>query len=207
MKNKRELIYFIQNNHTKNIKIGKTNGKNGLLRRLVSLQVGNEQVLEIIGVIIEYQYSEKVLHKMFNEYRLLGEWFKLNEELTTFIKEKAMFFDDYMEKGYICLEKRENRKGFDNDLDFFNFLKQEVVILLKNHYNKHKDDQYYFKDGFLKISYNGFFDKLKEYERSDVKSFLKFNASVFKSEYCRYNKILTNCLFFKISCFKLPKHL
>lgn len=61
-------------------KIGITRGLNG---RLLSLQTGNPKKLEIIASLPipsrrVVEIAEQALHEVFDEFRLVGEWFDVN---------------------------------------------------------------------------------------------------------------------------------
>ncbi len=84
------MIYFIQNEVTKNIKIGKSNNP---LKRLSSLMTGSAESLILLRVIDGDRAEEKKLHEMFSDYRIRGEWFRDNEQITNFINNFESFSD------------------------------------------------------------------------------------------------------------------
>jgi hypothetical protein len=100
------IIYFIQCEQTKFIKIGITTD---LSRRLEVLQTGNAEKLEVLAIIsyprerglsklcplpderIVRAYItrlERELHDKFFKFHVRGEWFKPEKELTDFISER-----------------------------------------------------------------------------------------------------------------------
>lgn len=77
------MIYFIQAEHGGPIKIGWTEGRPNpkygdifLERRRKSLQTGNPYPLVVRHVIAGERLEEMVLHSVFQEHRLMGEWFE-----------------------------------------------------------------------------------------------------------------------------------
>lgn len=76
------MIYFIQDTISKNIKIGVSRNPN---KRLATLQISHDSKLIILKVIKGSTREEKLLHKMYNKYRIRGEWFFENEDLLKFI--------------------------------------------------------------------------------------------------------------------------
>jgi hypothetical protein len=84
---KRGLVYFIQNTHTLEVKIGRST-VNSLQDRLDTLQVANAHELRIIKTIsstnchsLEFQ-----MHRRFQDYHIRGEWFCYEGDLIDFIK-------------------------------------------------------------------------------------------------------------------------
>jgi predicted GIY-YIG superfamily endonuclease len=75
-------VYFIQNEFTKNIKIGYAVN---VERRLRDLQTGNEFYLSLIKKVPGSYASEQLIHKKFQAYRLEREWFKPGIELQKFL--------------------------------------------------------------------------------------------------------------------------
>ena len=87
IRNKTEFIYFIFNADSNALKIGKA--KN-VYKRMKSLQTATPAYLKLIKAIDakagkEAKEIEQSLHKQFEHLRLLGEWFKFNDELQEFI--------------------------------------------------------------------------------------------------------------------------
>lgn len=83
------MIYFIQNEVTRNIKIGTSSNPE---KRLQSLQTASAENLVILGIIDGGVQEEKKLHIMFAQHRLRGEWFLENDELVDYIKEDNIEF-------------------------------------------------------------------------------------------------------------------
>ena len=80
-------VYFIQDVHSKHIKIGFSLTPD---MRLKSLQTANSTSLDIIGVISGDISLEKGLHKRFNHLHVVGEWFLPGKDLLKFIETKKI---------------------------------------------------------------------------------------------------------------------
>lgn len=93
-------VYFIQAGNEKVVKIGST--INNLEERILSLQTANYLELNLLGAIdikieldqqglnrIQYSHlvkqREMEIHKLFEAYRIRGEWFKLEADLIEYI--------------------------------------------------------------------------------------------------------------------------
>lgn len=71
-----KFIYFIQNRHTGNIKIGQSNEP---IKRLQALQTAVAEDLELVVVLPQSSsLSEWMLHSKYAEDRISGEWFSPN---------------------------------------------------------------------------------------------------------------------------------
>lgn len=77
------MIYFIQNENTKAIKIGYTGGE--VSRRVAQLQTSSSERLKLLGSIAGAQTDEAFLHSQFAACRLSGEWFMPHAELIRWI--------------------------------------------------------------------------------------------------------------------------
>lgn len=80
------LIYIIRQRNTNYFKIGWTEQKKGLSEkqsvenRVVSLQTGNPEPLDIVGYFkASGTKTEKTIHSVFNSKRRTGEWFLLSD--------------------------------------------------------------------------------------------------------------------------------
>ena len=78
------FVYFIQAGSNGAIKIGFTEDQD-INKRLIQLQTGNPEKLNVLKLIKGTKATEKKLHKLFKEYRLYGEWFAPNRDLYNFI--------------------------------------------------------------------------------------------------------------------------
>lgn len=83
-----EFIYFVLNQDSNAIKIGRT--KN-VKKRLRTLQTASPAKLKLIksirveGSAADAQKLEQSLHKQFNDFRLSGEWFEASDSLLDYI--------------------------------------------------------------------------------------------------------------------------
>lgn len=88
------MIYFIRNNCTGNIKIGRGEPE----KRRSALQTGNEALLEIIAVMPGDGREERQIHTRFGDDRIRGEWFRPSEPLMEVIRSLSN-----QDKHYGCL--------------------------------------------------------------------------------------------------------
>jgi hypothetical protein len=79
------MIYFIQDTHSRAIKIGISHDP---VKRLADLQVAHHSKLLLIGVMDGTRATEESLHSLFTHKR--GEWFEPTRDLMTFIRENAV---------------------------------------------------------------------------------------------------------------------
>jgi hypothetical protein len=78
-------VYFITTNQEGfPIKIGHTD--QDVHERIQNLQTGNPYKIEVLCVVAGSVDDEHVLHFLFEEYRLVGEWFDVNDKLTELIQ-------------------------------------------------------------------------------------------------------------------------
>ena len=88
------MIYFIQCEDSNNyIKIGWT--KNHPVRRLKNLQVGCPYPLKIIGLMECDPTVERSLHTVFEQYKIINEWFSSAPELLEFIEDNTLSLAEY----------------------------------------------------------------------------------------------------------------
>jgi hypothetical protein len=101
-----EGVYFISDGT--NIKIGYS--KN-IKKRIQTLSTGSSRHLTILGYVYGDMNYEKLLHRMFIEYRQKGEWFKCNKKLMDFINQNNVLKENYFdyENGHIQLYKRMSK--------------------------------------------------------------------------------------------------
>jgi hypothetical protein len=79
-------IYCIQAEESRAIKIGITS--KAVTERILSLQTGNHEKLNIIWLYRGNRWSEKQIHEALEEYRIHDEWFDGNSAVHYFIKEE-----------------------------------------------------------------------------------------------------------------------
>lgn len=73
------MIYFIQQEISKAIKIGTT--EQDITKRLRTIQTGSSEKLILRGVTHGGEREEQILHIRYKKYRLHGEWFQLSEDV------------------------------------------------------------------------------------------------------------------------------
>lgn len=130
-----ELVYFVRNGDSENVKIGKSKD---LKNRIPQLQTGFDKTLFIDGIILYNSTvydAEKEAHKFFNKERIRGEWFNISKEDVLFYltKNKGIrifdFYDsktaNYLDKD-IELEDIISINGFDTKFD------RKVFSLINN---------------------------------------------------------------------------
>lgn len=76
------LVYFLQGDTTKRIKIGFSFEP---YRRLGLLQCGSPDKLNMLGFMAAQRSVEHLLHQKFIRYKVHGEWFEEHKELTDYI--------------------------------------------------------------------------------------------------------------------------
>lgn len=76
------FIYFVADEKDKHIKIGRTRD---VKSRVGQLKTSNPYKLHIVKVIRGTDVQELDIHKMFQVYRVNGEWFEFNEEIRNYI--------------------------------------------------------------------------------------------------------------------------
>lgn len=79
------MIYFIQDTHSKTIKIGVSKTP---LARMADLQTAHHAKLILLGVMDGMQREEKALHGEFT--RLQGEWFEPTPDLLRYIRDNTI---------------------------------------------------------------------------------------------------------------------
>lgn len=79
-----QLVYFVQAAESRRIKIGIARDP---IHRLVILQVGSPEILDLIGVVKGGRRLEIRLHAELHAYRLHGEWFEFTDHVVAAIGE------------------------------------------------------------------------------------------------------------------------
>lgn len=82
LNSKRGHIYFIRANGKGPVKIGFAGS---LKLRLSGLQTSHHQKLRLVAAIEGTPAHEKLLHRKFMDYRMKGEWFKVEGELLKYL--------------------------------------------------------------------------------------------------------------------------
>jgi hypothetical protein len=78
-----EMIYFIQEEISKDTKIGYTNQT--IKKRLKTLQSGNSKKLICIGIVDGNKETEDKIHRLFKHFHIRGEWFRYDSTILDFI--------------------------------------------------------------------------------------------------------------------------
>jgi hypothetical protein len=87
-------VYFVRSGEL--IKIGFTNN---LDTRMSGLQTGNISEIELLAMLHGPRSLERRLHSLFAEHRERGEWFRVNDRLTGFLKSwRAIYGADIDQK-------------------------------------------------------------------------------------------------------------
>jgi len=79
----RAFVYFIQAENSGKIKIGHTDD---VPKRMYTLQCTSPDKLKLLGKLSTKVATEKGLHKQFNDFRYIGEWFEPSEEILSYIR-------------------------------------------------------------------------------------------------------------------------
>lgn len=78
------MIYFLQGEHTRRIKIGVTT--RFIRSRIGALQIGSPDKLVFLGACPGDEKTEYELHNMFSEHHSHGEWFNESPALVSHIE-------------------------------------------------------------------------------------------------------------------------
>ncbi len=97
------MIYFIQGEITRRIKIGFTKGF--IEARLNALQIGSPDKLNIVAAQLGNEKDEHQLHIKFDQHRSHGEWFFECDEVFDYIEEYC-FKDKDLIQSVQMLEKQ-----------------------------------------------------------------------------------------------------
>lgn len=100
---KKGYVYLLKDVTTGFCKIGRTKNPN---ERITNIQVGNPSFYKLINLIKckDYFSGEKYLHLILQKYRKRGEWFRLPEEVESWLKDF-----DKDPKEYVSEELEKNK--------------------------------------------------------------------------------------------------
>ena len=121
------MIYFISDGEY--LKIGYTSGD--VETRISALQIGNARKLQLVGYIDGGRETEAILHRVFHEFNVGGEWFLYNLE-----KIQAMNSDDDDSDNYddnARLSARITGIWTKDDLPHLNLLRKKIVYTMIQH--------------------------------------------------------------------------
>ena len=108
------FVYFIQGEKTKLIKIGKT--QNLIDNRFKQIQANSPDVLSFLGGCLESVYTESYLHKVFDEYRVHGEWFQPDKKILEFINNYCISNSDAL--LYVKIKVNLGEMTYDSALQY-----------------------------------------------------------------------------------------
>jgi hypothetical protein len=78
-------VYLVVNASATHVKIGRSDTKEGIKKRLSALQVGHHETLRLIAMLEPEKHDgEKVLHAKFAAQKRNGEWFELKGPVLEF---------------------------------------------------------------------------------------------------------------------------
>ncbi len=78
------MIYFMQAENSKRIKVGRVKGESSLMSRFRGLQTGSPEILTCLKT--SEVLDETKTKNMFSHLRLHGEWFRARKDFLRFIK-------------------------------------------------------------------------------------------------------------------------
>ncbi len=114
------MIYFITDGEY--LKIGFT--ESNIEARIANLQVGNARKLKLVGLIDGGRESETVLHRVFYELNVGGEWFLYDFK-------NAWASQEHEENGN--LSNLEEEEWSERDLAGLNSLRKKIVYTMIEH--------------------------------------------------------------------------
>ncbi len=96
------MIYFLGCQEF--VKIGFTNTATleAVHSRIRLFDVGNPFEITILGVMAGNQSVEFSLHRRFNSLKVKGEWFRVEETLTSFLRTEVILPNDIEKKSRLC---------------------------------------------------------------------------------------------------------
>ena len=112
---KRFLVYFFGTDFDR-VKIGTC--QSNLYRRQKDIQTGCPDSIKLLGIIqcknkAEMKRRETELHRQFEDYNTIGEWFRIDPEISTYIQEFAESGKDIMNQDYQrnCEDRRKQKRS------------------------------------------------------------------------------------------------
>ena len=106
---KRFMVYFFGTDFER-VKIGSC--ESNLYRRLKEIQTGCPDPIKLLGVILckdraEMKTHETRLHRQFQEYNTINEWFRLVSEISAYIEEFTESGENIMKEDYQCFNEHK----------------------------------------------------------------------------------------------------
>lgn len=134
MNNNGSVVYFMKSQATGLIKIGRTCS---LGSRLNSIKQASGSEVDLLGSFAGGNREEKVVHGMFSHLRVIGEWFRPDQELTDYIRSHSDSVDDLGKKRVVVYLKKETVDRIRKTENFRHGTLSEVVNeALRRHFNK-----------------------------------------------------------------------
>lgn len=84
------MVYFLYDGES--VKVGHSKNPR---KRVKQLQTGSSSKIQLLGTIYGDKALEKEIHRQFNRFRIINEWFRPEDELIQFIN------DNIIENRYI----------------------------------------------------------------------------------------------------------
>ena len=148
---KRHLIYFFGTDFDR-VKIGRC--KANLYSRQQQIQVGCPDPIKLLGIILckdrsEMSSKERELHRKFQDYRTVGEWFRLVPEISAYIAEFTESGEDILKKDHQRFRerncegsrrRREDNPEYEHDRKSDWYQNNREEILVKNREHQHKKE-------------------------------------------------------------------
>jgi len=136
-------LYFIQDQSSKDIKIGRTNDIN---RRLKEIKIGSNRSYDLLYAFNNLGHLEKEMHQTLSKYRIQYEWFSKDclEDALSFLKEHGVEEDGFDQTwGKVCDFDRWVK---DTDLQLYEDISYFVLISIAFGFIWSKSDlEYTFK--------------------------------------------------------------
>ena len=89
------MIYFVQGQKSKLVKIGYSRNKDTFKKRLSQLQCQNADKLVVLRTMAGERLTERALHLKHKRARVQGEWFKFSASLKRDIASKKIDVEKY----------------------------------------------------------------------------------------------------------------
>ena len=130
------MIYLITNKASNTCKIGYSRTPQ---QRIKELQTSNPFKLNLDFIINGDFTREKEIHNLFNNYRLNGEWFNLNDLILNYFKEESLkpLIKEILVDKY-SFQKESNLPEYLKSISdigillWLNFYKDNKIYLVKN---------------------------------------------------------------------------
>ena len=95
-RNRKRRVYFMRQGNSNYYKIGCTTN---LQQRLKSIQSYNPIKIKIVAEVKGCHKFEKYLHRLYDDYRIRGEWFEIPSDILRELKTKKKRLNEQLHKG------------------------------------------------------------------------------------------------------------